>query len=192
MNHEAIQIIKAEHRSLAAVLNAGKYICAELTSGNALPNFSLLDALLRYIEEFPDVLHHPKEDNYLFARITMRTHQADLVIETLRRQHLEGADLMKNLRRLLDSYLQGIAGSGTKFLESFAAFIQFNFKHMSIEEREIFPVAETCLLKEDWDEIVRVFRDNKDPLFGAEKVAHFRELFHQIVLLSPSPIGLAS
>ena len=57
---------------------------------------------------------------------------------------------------------------------------------------DIFPLAEQYLNQEDWQEIALAFRDNQDPLFGEVRLEHFRELFHQIVLLSPAPIGLAS
>ena len=38
-------------------------------------------AMLHYIDEFPEKLHHPKEDNYLFPPIAGRVPEAQRLIE---------------------------------------------------------------------------------------------------------------
>lgn len=192
MNHEAIHIIKAEHRSLAAVLNAAEYIRAEICANRMVPNVSLLWAIIRYIEEFPETLHHPKEDDFLFSRLKSRTHAADALITTLNQEHQEGKERIQTLRAALTRFERNIEGGSELFFCTLEAFIQFHFHHMTMEERDIFPLAELHLSQQDWQEIAAAFRDNQDPLFGEVKLEYFRELFHQIVQLTPAPIGLAS
>ena len=82
MSQEAIEIIRGEHRSLAAVLDAAAFLLGHLRDGRADPDFKLLHAIVQYIEEFPERLHHPKEDQYLFARLKSRTHDADELIDS--------------------------------------------------------------------------------------------------------------
>lgn len=192
MNHEAIQIIKAEHRSLAAVLNAANHLRTEICADRLKPNFRLLWAIIHYIEEFPETLHHPKEDHFLFARLQARTHAADALIGTLHQEHQDGKARIQSLRQALGQFEGGSAGGSEAFFAMLETFTQFHFQHMTMEERDIFPLAEIHLNAQDWLEISAAFRDNQDPLFGAVRLEHFRELFHQIVLLLPAPIRLAS
>ena len=66
----------------AAVLDAAAFLLGHLRDGRADPDFKLLHAIVQYIEEFPERLHHPKEDQYLFARLKSRTHDADELIDS--------------------------------------------------------------------------------------------------------------
>jgi hypothetical protein len=47
-------------------------------SGDATiaPQFKAFRAMVRYIDEYPELLHHPKEDRYPFARLAATCPQA--------------------------------------------------------------------------------------------------------------------
>ena len=68
----ALDVIRAEHRSLAAVIHGLRHLVREVREHGARPDFGLLEAMLRYIDAFPERLHHPKEDRYLFRRLRER------------------------------------------------------------------------------------------------------------------------
>ena len=87
MSKEALEIIKAEHRSLSAVLDAADYLIAEIRAKRIQPEFRLLWAIINYIDSFPETLHHPKEDQFLFSRLKQRTKAADSLIDELEAQH---------------------------------------------------------------------------------------------------------
>ena len=59
---KAIDIIHAEHRALGAVVQAFRHVLDGIHGGTKQPDFVLLDALIEYITQAPDKLHHPKED----------------------------------------------------------------------------------------------------------------------------------
>ena len=59
MANEALEIIRAEHRSLAAVLDAINYLINEIREGRMQPDFKLYWAMIHYIEAFPEKLHRP-------------------------------------------------------------------------------------------------------------------------------------
>lgn len=190
MSQEAIEIIRGEHRSLAAVLDAAAFLLDHLRDGRADPDFKLLHAIVQYIEEFPERLHHPKEDQYLFARLKSRTHDTDELIDRLEREHRGGESRMVELKQALAEFERGSPGAADAFLRRLATYAEFNRKHMMTEERELIPMAEKHLLPEDWKEIASAFRENRDPMFAAQGPQEFRQLFHTIVNLMPSPLGL--
>ncbi|MCK7498179.1 MAG: hypothetical protein MZW92_51590 [Comamonadaceae bacterium] len=68
-----------------------KYLMHEARSRGIKPDFKLLWAMIYYIDAFPEKLHHPKENAYLFRRLRMRTREADAVLDELEKQHTDGA-----------------------------------------------------------------------------------------------------
>lgn len=188
----AIATIKAEHRSLAAVIEALKYVAAEIATKAMKPDFKLLWAMLYYIEGVPEKLHHPKEDEFLFKALRERCADASPLIDLLQRDHRAGDEQLRTLQRALGHFEAG-AGEG---IEAFAAaidtFAGFTWQHMSREERELMPLAEKHLTEADWEVIAAAFEANVDPLGGTTTADQFRHLFTTIVSRVPAPMGLGS
>ena len=84
---KAIAIIRAEHRALGAVINNIKAALREVQAGRMAMDFKLLWAMVYYIDAFPDRLHHPKEDDWLSARLAARTSLSDTLIAALQSHH---------------------------------------------------------------------------------------------------------
>ena len=192
--NEALDIIRAEHRALAAVINALKFLVAGIRAERISPDFTLLWSMLYYIEAFPEKLHHPKEDDFLFARLRLRTRAADPLLDELARQHAAGEARARDLQIALGHFVAGKDGGFDAFAAAVERFAGFNWKHMSLEETEIFPLAAAHLNAVDWKTIARAFRKNEDPLTGAGAASgaasgadlEFSRLFTRIVSLVPA------
>ena len=89
-----LAIIRDEHRSQAAVIYGLEFLVRQTRERGAPPQFPLLRAMLHYIKSFPEVLHHPKEDAYLFRKLRLRTSELDDTLDELERQHVEGSRLV--------------------------------------------------------------------------------------------------
>jgi hemerythrin-like domain-containing protein len=188
----ATGIIRAEHRALAAVINNFKSMVAEIRAGRLVADYRLFWSMIHYIDAFPDRLHHPKEDDWLFARIQQRTRAADELIEELAKQHLATESELHHLRKALGNYEAGLAGALDSLDVAIQRYAEFTWKHMAKEERELLPIGEECLTEDDWADIARAFQENCDPLTGAQEGAHFLTVFHQIVERTPAPMGLGA
>ena len=79
----AVNVIRSEHRSIAAVLHGLLYLIGEIRAGRSAPRFDVLKAMVHYIDAFPERLHHPKEDRYLFVVLRQRTQEADDTLDRL-------------------------------------------------------------------------------------------------------------
>jgi hemerythrin-like domain-containing protein len=84
---DAIRIIHAEHRSLAAVLQGMLYLTREIRYAGAGPNFDVLAAMIQYIDALSERFHHPKEDQYLFRLLRLRHPDAIPLLERLEMEH---------------------------------------------------------------------------------------------------------
>jgi hemerythrin-like domain-containing protein len=190
MRHEAANILRDEHRSLAAVVQAMQFLVREIQEKGRTPEFRLLHAMLYYIREYPERLHHPKEDRYLFAALKRRTHDADAVIEDLEREHAQGEKLLNELTVALSIFEAGARDGLDRFAGEVARFADFYWNHMQKEEEQVLPIADRVLADEDWRDIHAAFEANQDPNFSIDAQDEFRRLFTRIVNLTPAPIGL--
>ena len=185
----AITIIKDEHRALAAVLNGLLYLNRQVRDSGQKPDFPLLKAMLDYIVAFPDRLHHPKEDEYVYRVLRERDPGVASVLDELQDEHQRGPDATQRMVDALSAY-----GSDPAVFEAFAeavsAYADFQWAHMRKEEEVILPVAEKALFASDWTAIDAAFASNADPLVGVGTQREFRELFRTVVNLMPAPMGL--
>lgn len=188
--HVGLAIIKEEHRALAAVVHGLSYLVAEIDKGRLTPDFALFRAIIRYIGEFPDRLHHPKEEDYLFKAVRNRTHDADAVIEQLEGDHIRQAQELQALAAALDTYEKQGQSAFTPFAEAAKAYAEGNFRHMGAEEGILIPIAMRALTDDDWTVIDTAFKANNDPMTGGADIQEFRALFHRIMSLAPAPLGL--
>lgn len=190
MLNSALAIIRDEHRSLAAVIHGLRYLLREMREKDARPDFRLLWAMIFYLDEFPEKMHHPKENAYLFARLRQRTGEADAVVAELERQHLAGARHVREMELALGHYEAGMPDGPEKFAAAVESFAEETLKHMALEESTVLPLAAKYLTPADWVEIGAAFSENGDPRFDAETDHECRDLFSRIVNLAPPPIGV--
>ena len=187
--HRALVTIRAEHRSLTAVLWSLQHLVTGTVSGTE-PDFELFSLMIDYIDVFPERFHHPKEDQYLFKALQARTTEARGVLEELSAEHAQGDRLIHDLRHALALYRAAGDTGHAQFAATVDAYAAFHWSHMRKEEDVVFPLAEHVLTDTDWQAIDAAFSENDDPLFGAKPRAAFRRLFQLILELAPSPIGL--
>jgi hemerythrin-like domain-containing protein len=186
---KAIAIIQDEHRAITAVIEGLRHLLEEIRAGRMSPDHALLRALFGYIEQFPERLHHPKEDEFLFARLRDRRPDAAPVLDALHREHEVGRERFVELKAAYERYAADPA-SLEPFREGVELYSHFHWKHMRREEDEVLPMAREALLPEDWAAIDAAFASNNDPVVGVPAQKAFRELFRRLVAIMPPPYGV--
>jgi hemerythrin-like domain-containing protein len=186
---ESIGILKSEHRSISAVLLGLKHLAEMAQDAHVKPEFQVFRSMLRYIDQYPERLHHPKEDEHLFARLEKRWPAAGKLIEGLKAEHVQGAQLVRELERKLVFFEEGWPEGAPEFLGAVDAYADFHWKHMRKEETQLLPLAELHLTAEDWLAIDAAFARNRDPIAGVAE-RDFQKLFSRIATMAPAPVGL--
>jgi hemerythrin-like domain-containing protein len=188
--HRAIDIIRGEHAALAALLQTLPLLLRDARRHNRPPDFDVLRAMLFYIEEFPERLHHVKESAMLFPRLRERSNEADAAIARLDREHRAGPERVRDLQQALTAWeLLGEPRRGP-FETALEQYVAFYLEHMRIEEQEVLPLAERCLTEDDWRILDRAFGSDRDPLAGGTPDAPYAALYRTIVKTTPAPYGL--
>jgi hemerythrin-like domain-containing protein len=188
---DAISILKSEHRSISAVLHGLKELARMAQDAKVRPRFQVLRSMLRYMDEYPERLHHPKENDHIFSRLVAREPSARLLVEELQAEHEEGARLIRELERALLFFEEGWPTGAREFQQAVDAYADFHWKHMRKEEQQLLPLAERALTAEDWKAINEAFAVNRDPVAGLQE-RDFEQLFSRIANLAPAPVGLGA
>jgi nucleotide-binding universal stress UspA family protein/hemerythrin-like domain-containing protein len=181
-------IIRDEHRSLAAVIHGLEYLIRDARDAKKPPQVPLLQAMLYYINAFPEKLHHPKEDAYLFRKLRQRTPEFNDTLDELERQHAAGHELVAELEASLAGYDADPAGGLPRFAAAVERFASAQWQHMNLETKVIMPAAQKHLTDDDWAEIAQAFAENGDPRFSVDADEEFRQLFARILNLAPDHV----
>ena len=101
MAHESIRVIRDEHAALAAMLRSLGLMVDRGPADEPENFFDVLRAMLFYIDEFPERLHHPKESELLFPPVGRLAPETLEVIDRLEQDHLKGESSVRELQHLL-------------------------------------------------------------------------------------------
>lgn len=190
MDPSAIRVIQAEHQALAAMLRSLVMLIDRSHRLHAPPPFDVMRAMLFYIDEFPERLHHPKESDLLFPTIRARRPDLAAVFDSLDEDHHRGEASARDLQHRLLAY--ELLGEPRR--EAFEAaarrYVENYLRHMSLEESTVLPAARQSLRPEDWHDLNLAFEANRDPLAGHDPSGEYAPLFRMIVNTAPAPVGL--
>ena len=193
MAHESMRIIRDEHAALAAMLRSLGMMVDRGPGNEPETFFDVLRAMLFYIDEFPERLHHPKESDLLFPRVARLAPETMDVIVRLENDHASGESTVRELQHLLLAWeLVGDARRDA-FDQAAKRYLAFYLEHMRLEETVILPAALKVLGEADWKELDAAFATNCDPLTGKyPRDPAYDRLFTRIVMRAPAPIGLGA
>ncbi|MET3440355.1 hemerythrin-like domain-containing protein [Variovorax paradoxus] len=186
MTHSSLIVIRREHRALSAMLRSITLLLREHRRRSTLPDFDALQAMLFYVDEFPEKLHHPKESRLLFPKLRGRSVRTNAVLDQLDRDHARGECAIRELEHALLGFrvMSGTTQCETRrdhFEQLMQHYADFYLNHMRVEETEILPLAELVLNADEWAELDAAFLMNRDPLTGHEADEPYKPLFRSIV-----------
>jgi hemerythrin-like domain-containing protein len=191
IKHSSLQIIRDEHSSLAAMLRSMTMMVERGPGDNPEQFFDVLRAMLFYIDEFPERLHHPKESDLLFPRVVRAAPSVMAAVQKLESDHMNGEKTVRELQHLLLAWELLGEPRRPAFMAQCKQYVAFYLEHMRLEETVILPQAEKVLTEAEWKELDAAFEKNCDPLTGKYPPdPAYDRLFTRIVMRAPAPIGL--
>lgn len=191
MAHEAISTIQDEHGALAAMLRSIGMMIERGPGTEPERFFDTLRAMLFYIDEFPEKLHHPKESELLFPLVAELAPETRPTIDHLEKDHVRGESSVRELQHLLMAWELLGESRRTTFEVAAQKYIAFYLEHMRLEETIVLPAAKKFFDATQWKTIDAAFATNCDPLTGTYACDPvYDRLFTKIVTQAPAPIGL--
>lgn len=170
--------LRTDHRNMVQLLDLLDAETVRLADADE-PDYDLVYDIMTYMSEYPDAVHHPKED--MIYRHLKENH--DDIEESLRHIETDHKALgmaSHEIRRDIDA----IAADGVVSREALAASLRKYSedlrKHMYWEEKELFELADTMDDDESWAELLKSYDEASDPLFGNQTERRFQKLFNGI------------
>ena len=186
---KTLNIIRDEHRSIAAILHGMEYLVQGIRARRKKVDPRVFHAMLYYLDTFSERMHHPKEDQYLFKAMRERSAEAGTHIADLEEDHARGEDALRRLAQCLIRYEEGGEQEFPAFEREVENFVRNYRDHMRKEEERLIPLAEKHLTEADWRWIEEAFAGNHDPIADLRE-RDFERLYSRIVSLAPAPVGL--
>ncbi len=193
MTHASLRIIHDEHAALSAMLQSLRMMVQRGPGDGPEQFFDVLRAMLFYIDEFPERLHHTKETELLFPPVRARAPHLKETLDKLDRDHARGEAAVRELQHLLLAW--ELLGDSRRdaFEQAVRRYLDFYLEHMKLEETVILPEAEKVLSAQDWLALDEAFASNCDPLTGKyPRDPVYDRLFTRIVMRAPAPIGVGA
>ncbi len=186
----SLRILAREHlalRALARIIG----LEAELLRRDGRADAGLLRHIAAYIAEFPNRIHHPKEEDHLFRRMRARApERCQAVLDRLLAEHVKEGESIAGFLAALDDYAAGTAGAAGRLADIAASYARHLERHIEFENTEAFPLAEAVLQDADWQAIDAAFAANDDPLVSGAPGSRFSDLHRRIMALGALPPGL--
>ena len=177
--HKIMAELHQDHKNLIKVMNVMEQQAESLLEGEDLNLSILLDAA-NYIQHYPDLIHHPRE-NQVFEVFVNRSSDAADVVEQLLSEHHELPSATIKFQTMLDGVVNGsLFVSRQELVDDIKQFIEMERKHMNLEEGLLFPIINKTLTEGDWDELNSKMEENNDPLFSGQIEEIYQNLYRLI------------
>jgi nucleotide-binding universal stress UspA family protein/hemerythrin-like domain-containing protein len=173
----AVGIILDEHRSIAVVVQAMRELSQDAASEHG--SRASLEGMIDYLREFPERIHHPKEERHLHRLLRERVPGLGPMLAEVETQHVTERRHLEEVTGCLSRWTKDGAGIA-ELIAATEAMAEYQLKHIGYEERILLPLARRHLLERDWIEIVEAFAANDDPGYGDLSAAEFRRIFTRI------------
>lgn len=177
--HQIMQDLHQDHIHLAKVLCVMDKQLEKLAAGEDADLFLMLD-ILDYIQHYPDLVHHPKEDK-VYQVFKGYSSVAEEIVNELTEEHEKLPEVGKQFHQLVDGAANGsIFVSRDDLYDKLQEFIAVQRRHMNLEEEKLFPMINLTLSEEDWLEIEKAVDQSSDPLFGNSVKGCYQSLYDSI------------
>ena len=194
-SHPTLRIIRDEHGAVFAVMRSVDLLLSEHRRRVMLPDFTVLRAMLFYIDEFLERVHHTKESQLLFPKLRARSSELAEVLDALDGDHARSRGAVRELEHdLLALEMMTDAPDSPsrllRFEQSMKDYIASYLEHIRSEESLVLPMAERILTAADWVELDAAFMLHCDPLTRCAPDDMYQPLFKRVLLTLASPPGL--
>jgi len=171
--------LRQDHRNLAWLWDLlGRELSIFKEGGR--PDYDLVEAILDYCINYPDLCHHPKE-NLIFDKLADRDSGVIGAIGDLKKEHERLTALTWRFSNTLSNVLEDEQLPRDWFLEVANDFLSSSCNHMQMEEVLFFPATRKSLTNEDWSDLETTIANVEDPLFGCDKQEKYQSLFKNIM-----------
>ena len=138
--------------------------------------------ILDYVKHYPDVFHHPLEE-LIFDRARDRGVRQS-TIDRLMNEHTMLRAQTNECRTIFTRWhREAELSDRTSTIQLGKAYVEDQRRHIALEERAFFPLADEFLTDADWTSVTsyaNIASPAADPLFGPTVIERYRNIRNSI------------
>jgi hemerythrin-like domain-containing protein len=174
MTASALRRLNAEHAVISAMMTALEAETVALEREGSF-DLDLARLILRYMAEYPDRFHHPKEE-MLFDAAAAKNGDFAARIGGVRQQHDALPGLTARVKETLDAIEMGESLPRPQVLQTLKAYVAQQRAHIVVEENEVFPALVGLLDEDEWAVAENRAAAMEDPLAGGTDPGPYKRL----------------
>ena len=171
---DLLEELERDHLNMAALLRVLEQQVEVFRRGQA-PDYEIIQAVMEYFLDYPDLIHHPKED-ILARRLMAKGGEAASVLAGLPEQHAELGQLTRRFAKVVRNVLEEAELERDRFVHAAEDFIEAQRHHMEMEGQHFFPMVRHELTPDDLTDAALEALTREDPLFGHQAQPRFDAL----------------
>lgn len=173
-----IERLRADHANMNSLLDILDRELDKVERAD-IADFEIMKDVMHYLTHYSDAVHHPMED-LVYARLADRLPKAREQLARIPAEHTRIEQESLALQESVTLIADGGMALRTEIVASGKTYVSDLRRHIEMEEKHLFPIAETQLDDSDLEEVARILKERKDPVFGAVIDADFRNLYDHI------------
>lgn len=178
-----IDDLRREHKTIAMALDTLDAQTAVLAEAGE-PDYDALAALAEYFTDYPEQVHHPKED-LIWRALKVRDAAAAAAVGDLENEHRYLKELTATFVTAVEALRSDAEVRREAVTHVLKRFVDAERNHMNKEEQKFFPAAARTLTTEDWAAVASRARSRPDPLAANAADERFAALRRIIAEAAP-------
>lgn len=164
------RVLIQEHVLIKQVLHLMDRSRQALEAGDPVPGL-FFEKAVTFCEQFADQFHHFKEEFLLFGMLSYKKQgELDTAMGMLRYQHERCRQSIARIKTALSRYKENDEMAVTRVLENLSVYVSLLHRHIGMEDRIFFPMAELSLSREEADSLEAQFAQQAQRFGSAETV----------------------
>lgn len=145
-----------------------------------MPNLDLLEDAMRYMINYSDLVHHPKEDA-MFARLMDKEPDVADQVQVLREEHETLARLSADFLEIVKAAESGEFIRREEVIKRGVEYVETLRSHMDAEEVGLLKRARASLTADDLEEIDAAYASARDPLMEDSLKQEYAALYRSLI-----------
>ena len=176
--YDLVEQIRYDHISISRILFIMEREIYRIDS-EVDPDYGLLTDCMRYMVEYTDLVHHPKEDAVIRC-ISKKTTGFKKLTDEIKFQHESIGKLSNDFYELVKNVELEDFVDSKQISEMGLRYIYLQRKHIDLEESSLLREVRKLLLNEDYIQINRQYENYRDPQLSDNFETEYSALYNSL------------
>lgn len=175
-----LESLYRDHDNFRRVLYLLEQLLIDISRGSS-PDYPLVQRILAYIQDYPERVHHPREDAILMVIVNKGLEEEKFRedINILVRDHSEIEGMTREVLHAFERKYVSRHADDADIRNSLSRLIQRQRAHLLFEEVSIYPHIADHLDDAEW-EAISILPEYDDPIFGERVSEEYEQIFRAL------------